>query len=107
MTYTIVKVVALVRNIDHSSTKITYSLEDFSGQIEGHFWLNEEDSLNSPQIMMNTYARVVGTVRNTAGAKSIIIFSAEPITTINELNTHLLEVVENRYVAEEFLKVRI
>lgn len=105
LTYRLVKLVALVRNIDHSSTKITYRLEDFTGQIDGNLWLDEEDSLKNPQIMLNTYAEVVASVRTTNGVKNLMIFKISPITTINEANTHWLEVLGCRFMSEEFSKV--
>lgn len=99
-----VSIVALVRNILHSSTKITYTLEDFTGQIEGLLWLEEGDSANTPQLLLNTYARVYCSVRNQGGKKVLMIYNIAPISSINELNTHLLEVINARYMAEEYGK---
>lgn len=96
--------VAIVRNVDHSSTKITYRLEDHTGQIDAHHWLEEGDSLNSPQVAINAYARVFGSVRNQGGGKTIMIFRLEPMQTINELTNHMLEVLNAYYRAEEVSK---
>lgn len=100
----IVTFVAIVRNVDHSSTKITYRLEDHTGQIDAHHWLEEGDSLNSPQVAINAYARVFGSVRNQGGGKTIMIFRLEPMQTINELTNHMLEVLNAYYRAEEVSK---
>ncbi len=105
ITCKLVKLIALVRNIEHSSTKITYRLEDFTGQIDGNVWLDEEDTLKNPQIMLNNYAEVIGSVRTTNGVKNIMIFKISSVTTVNEVNTHWLEVLGNRYMAEEYCKV--
>lgn len=97
--------VAIVRNIDHSSTKITYNLEDHTGQIDAHFWLEDGANPNAgPQISVNTYCRVHGSVRSQDKGKTIMLFKIEPITTINDVTTHLLEVLNTRYTAEKFSK---
>jgi replication factor A2 len=99
--YKMITTVALVRNIDHSTTKITYELEDLTGTIPGHYWIEENDS-QQKNIQLNTYVRVVGSLRSTSGTKSIMIFNIHPVSGINELNTHLLEVINARYLAEEY-----
>lgn len=54
--------------------------------------------------MLNTYARVVGAVRQQGDAKSIMIYKIQPVSGINEVNTHYLEVVNARYQAEEYYR---
>lgn len=100
----IVTFVAIVRSVDHSSTKITYRLEDHTGQIDAHHWLEEGDSMNSPQVAINAYARIFGSVRNQGGGKTLMIFRLEPMPTINELTNHMLEVLNAYYRAEEVSK---
>lgn len=100
----VVTFVAIVRSVDHSSTKITYRLEDHTGQIDAHHWLEEGDTLNTPQVAINAYARVFGSVRNQSGGKTIMIFRLEPMQTINELTNHMLEVLNAYYRAEELSK---
>lgn len=103
MEYKMVTVVAVVRNIDHSTTKFTYSLEDLTGNILGHFWIEENDS-QQQHIQLNTYVRIVGALRSQNGSRSIMIFKIHPISGVNELNTHLLEVINARYLAEEYAR---
>lgn len=98
-----ITVVAVVRNIEHSTTKITYDLEDLTGTIAGHYWIEENDS-QQRNIQLNTYVRVVGSLRATGGTKSIMIFNIHPVGGINEVNTHLLEVINARYLAEEYAR---
>lgn len=101
----IATIVGIVRNIDHSATKITYRLEDHTGQIDSHQWIEENDStIVTPQVLVNTYARAYGSVRNQGGGKTIMIFRLETVTTPNELTTHLLEVLNARFKAEEYSK---
>jgi len=102
--YKMITLVAVVRNIDHSSTKITYALEDFSGRINAHLWVEEGDAPTSSGIMLNTYARVIGAVRQQSDVKSIMIFKIQPAKGINEVSTHYLEVINARYQAEEYFR---
>lgn len=122
--YKMFTTVGVVRNIEHSSTKITYSLQDktgkitvmiysetqsqllnnFSGQINAHLWVEEGDSPSSSAIMLNTYARVIGAVRQQGDVKSIMIYKIHPVKSINEVSTHYMEVVNARYQAEEYHK---
>lgn len=99
-----VTLVAIVRSSEHTSTKITYQLEDHTGQINAHYWLEEGDSINAPQVASNSYVRVYGSARSTEGRKTIMIFRIEPLANVNELTNHLLEVLHARYTAEELAK---
>lgn len=98
--------VAIVRNIEHSSTKITYTLEDYSGRLDALLWLEEGDSgeMKSPLIPLDSYVRIVGSVRTSGGTKNVMIFKIDPIRTINEVSTHYLEVLMARYKGEELGK---
>ncbi|XP_055848216.1 replication protein A 32 kDa subunit, partial [Episyrphus balteatus] len=104
MTFGMVTSVAIVRSIDTSSTKMTYHLEDHTGQIEAHYWLEEGDSLKAPDIMLNSYAKVFGTVRQHGGQKTLMVFKMLPVNDANQVVTHLLEVLHSRYKAEEYSK---
>lgn len=102
MVFGTVQLVAIVRSIEFTTTKITYMLEDHTGNIEAHTWLEEGDVKKSPQIVVNTYATVFGSVRNQGGRKTLIVFKIESVKSPNEVTTHLLEVVNARYSAESY-----
>lgn len=102
--YSMVTFVAIVRNIEHSSTKITYQLEDHTGQVDAHLWLEEGDTMHVPGIVAQMYARVVGSVRNQGGSKAVMIFKIDQVSSPNEVTTHLLEVLNARYKGEEYSK---
>ncbi|KAG5672007.1 hypothetical protein PVAND_002170 [Polypedilum vanderplanki] len=95
-----VNLVAVVKNIEHSSTKISYELEDFTGRITANLWIDEDVPRNQ-NIMINSYVRVIGGVRCQNSAKSIMVYKIDPVGGINEINTHYIEVVNARYAAEE------
>ncbi|XP_037028283.1 replication protein A 32 kDa subunit [Bradysia coprophila] len=104
MVFGTVQLVAIVRKIDFTSTKITYILEDHTGKIEAHTWLEEGDTSKTPQIVVNTYATVFGSVRNQGGTKTLIVFRIESVKSPNEVTTHLLEVLNARYSAEHYAR---
>lgn len=104
MSFGMVSIVGIIRNIEHSSTKITVTIEDHTGQIDAHLWLEDGDVGNMPSLLLNTYARVYGSIRNQGGAKALMIYKIEALSSINELTTHLLEVLNARYMAEDFSK---
>lgn len=54
--------------------------------------------------MLNTYVRVIGAVRQQGDTKSIMIYKIRPVSGINEVNTHYIEVVNARYQAEEYYR---
>lgn len=101
MTFGMATIVGIVRNVEHSSTKITYTMEDSTGRIEAHLWLEEGDNVNQPNIITNTYARVFGALRAQGGGKTIMLFKIVPVETANEVTTHMLEVLMTRYKAED------
>ncbi|XP_055325468.1 replication protein A 32 kDa subunit [Sitodiplosis mosellana] len=102
MAFGMVSIVGIVRNVEHSSTKITVTVEDHSGQIDAHLWLEDGDGSNMPALLLNTYVRVFGSIRNQGGTKALMIFKIDPLSSINELTTHLLEVLNARFLAEDF-----
>lgn len=104
MAFGMVNVVGIVRKIEHSSTKITFTIEDITGRIDGLLWLEEGDTANTPALLENTYARIYGSIRNQGGTKVLMIFNISSIGSINELNTHYLEILNAKYMAEEFSK---
>lgn len=103
LNYTVITVVAIIRKIDYTSTKITYTLEDHTGKIDAHFWLEEENA-KQPALTQNAYARVIGALRTAGDNKVIIIYHAEEITKIGDVSTHLLEILFSRFQAEAFQK---
>lgn len=101
--YGIVKMVAILRNIEVTSTRIIYKLEDHTGRIDAHLWLEEGSSeQQDPLIKTGKYVSIFGSVRSQANSKVIMVFKITPVNNPNIVNTHLLEVLNTRYSAEEF-----
>lgn len=104
MAFGMVTMVGIVRGIETSSTKIVYTLEDFTGRIEAVYWVENEDNINQPDVMEGAYARVFGSVKTTGGKKCLMTFKIQSVNDPNEVNTHILEVLAARYKAEEYSK---
>lgn len=88
---------AIVRKFDVTSTKVTYQLEDHTGRISGVLWL-EQDSESQAKLPVQegVYCRVFATIRNQNSEKLLMILKIAPITSINEITTHLIEVLHVR-----------
>ncbi|XP_058124227.1 replication protein A 32 kDa subunit [Anopheles ziemanni] len=105
--YAMISLVAIVRDVEFSSTKVTYQLEDHTGRIDAHFWLEEDGAVNTPSVAPNSYARVVGSVRNQGGSKAIMTYKIDQVNSPNDVTTHLLEVLHARYKSEENNKRKV
>ncbi|XP_058058890.1 replication protein A 32 kDa subunit isoform X2 [Anopheles bellator] len=99
--YTMITIVAIVRKVEYASTNVTYELEDHTGRINAHYWLDDNTPNSTPSVVPHSYARVVGSVRNQDGTKVIMIFKIDQVNSPNECTTHLLEVMHARYKLEE------
>lgn len=99
-----ISTVAIVRNINHTSTKISYDLEDMTGTISAHLWIEDNEAPTISGVNINTYVRVVGSVRQQGDEKLLLVYKIQPVEGINEVNTHFLEVVNARYMAEGYVK---
>lgn len=102
--FAMINTVVIVRKIDFTSTKITYTLEDHTGQIDAHFWLEGDDTSNQPNMTLNCYARIIGSLRNVGDTKAVVIYHAEEILDPNEVTAHMLEVLHSRFKAEAYQK---
>lgn len=102
-TYGMVSLVAIVRKIEYTSTKITYTVEDHTGRMEAHYWI-DEDSAKQPKVTQNAYAQILGSLRKVGDQNVVIIYDAEEVEKINEVTTHLLEILFCRFKAEQFTK---
>lgn len=88
-------VVGIVRNIELTSTKIVYTVQDWSGIITGMLWLEGEtgDDQKSTNVIENTYCRMTGTKRMQDSKPCLFIYSIVPIENLTELTYHFLQIV--------------
>lgn len=88
--------VALIRRVEVSSTKVTYLLDDGTGGITGVFWLESTDTEEQqviPPVVENTYCRVYASLRTNQGKKHIFVFRIMNLDNLNDLTRHILEVM--------------
>jgi len=88
--------VALVRSSDITSTRAIFLLDDTTGQLEGRFIFNKDDTGSNrdfAEIEVGSYCRIYGTHRSESGQPFIHLFVIRPLEDFNDLTTHLLEVI--------------
>lgn len=88
-------VVGIVRSVELTSTKIVYTVQDWSGTITGMLWLEGEsgDDQKATTVIENTYCRMTGTKRMQDSKPCLFIYSIVPIENMNELTYHFLQVI--------------
>ncbi|XP_078039246.1 replication protein A 32 kDa subunit-like [Augochlora pura] len=89
----IVSILGILRSVEESATKETYIIEDQTGTITAFRWLEAEKSSSSPTFKIDTYVRVYGHLREQNDVPHILMLKMMPMTELNELTTHLLEVM--------------
>ncbi|CAH0554670.1 unnamed protein product [Brassicogethes aeneus] len=108
MSCQILKLVALVKNIEVLSTKIVFSIEDHTGSVKAILWLeNENEADDLPNINVGNYITLYGCLRANIREKLIAAVHINVITDCNVITTHLLEVIAVRLDAEAKSKEKI
>lgn len=90
--------VGLVRSSTETSTRLDYEIDDMTAPplAVRQFVDNDENTPDAERTLMireNIYVRVHGHVRAFAGKRSVVAFRVAPIADMNELTTHMLEVI--------------
>jgi len=95
----IITIVGLIRSVEQTTTKISYQIDDGTGLMEGVVYVGSDGDASTtatavPQVIMleGTYGRVVGALRKNKDTKYITIFKSMPITDMNEVTCHMMEV---------------
>lgn len=100
-----VVIVALVKTVEQLTTHVNYDVTDYTGNIRIQHWLDDsddksDDSTYKPMVE-NTYIEVMGTVKTTREQRHMVAFSVRPVTDLNRLTAHLLEVMHCKKKAAE------
>jgi len=101
-----VSILGIVNKVDQVTTKVSYTIQDSTGEIQAVKWLEGDGTDTANTIMENTYVTVVGTARTQQGKKHVMVFKIQPLYDINQLTTHILEVIKTPYVLEEINKLQ-
>jgi len=77
-------------------TNIQYKIDDTtSAPMDVKHWVDAEDpSVDSAVLPPGTYVKVSGNLRSFQNVKSVVAFSVRPLEDMNEITSHMLEVVQ-------------
>ncbi|XP_026225725.1 replication protein A 32 kDa subunit [Anabas testudineus] len=91
-----VTIVGVIRSTDKSMTNIQYKVDDMTGApMDVKQWVDTEDpSVDSTVLPPGTYVKVSGNLRSFQNHRSIVAFSVRPLEDMNEITSHMLEVVQ-------------
>lgn len=90
-----VTIVGIIRSTDKSMTNIQYKVDDMTGApMDVKQWVDTEDpSVDSTVLPPGTYVKVSGNLRSFQNHRSVVAFSVRPLEDMNEITSHMLEVV--------------
>lgn len=91
-----VTIVGIIRSTDKSMTNIQYKVDDMTGApMDVKQWVDTEDpSVDSTVLPPGTYVKVSGNLRSFQNHRSVVAFSVRPLEDMNEITSHMLEVVQ-------------
>ncbi|XP_062846004.1 replication protein A 32 kDa subunit-like isoform X2 [Trichomycterus rosablanca] len=89
-----VSVVGLNRKAEWTETNVVYSVDDMTGPpLDVKLWLNiENDDLNNCTIPSGSYIKVQ--------YRFLIAFSIRPVKDLNEITSHMLEVIQAHLLSD-------
>ncbi|XP_062254832.1 replication protein A 32 kDa subunit isoform X1 [Platichthys flesus] len=88
--------VGVIRSTDKSMTNIQYKVDDMTGApMDVKQWVDTEDpGVDSTVLPPGTYVKVSGNLRSFQNNRSVVAFSVRPLEDMNEITSHMLEVVQ-------------
>ncbi|KAM6935167.1 replication protein A 32 kDa subunit [Lycodopsis pacificus] len=91
-----VTIVGIIRSTDKSMTNIQYKIDDMTGApMDVKQWVDTEDpGVDSTVLPPGTYVKVSGNLRSFQNHRSVVAFSVRPLEDMNEITSHMLEVVQ-------------
>lgn len=95
-----VTIVGVIRSTDKSMTNIQYKVDDMtSAPMDVKQWVDTEDpSVDNTVLPPGTYVKVSGNLRSFQNHRSVVAFSVRPLEDMNEITSHMLEVVQAHMV---------
>ncbi|XP_068189827.1 replication protein A 32 kDa subunit-like [Antennarius striatus] len=89
-----VSVVGVVRGFAPFVTNVQYSVDDMTGPpLNVKQWVDTEQCPLLEFASVGTYVKVIGNLRNFSGQRSLLAMSVRCIVDLNEITSHMLEVV--------------
>ncbi|XP_054638591.1 replication protein A 32 kDa subunit isoform X2 [Dunckerocampus dactyliophorus] len=95
-----VTIVGIIRSTDKSMTNIQYKVDDMtSAPMDVKQWVDTEDpSVDGNVLPPGTYVKISGNLRSFQNNRSVVAFSVRPLEDMNEITSHMLEVVQAHMV---------
>lgn len=95
-----VTIVGVIRSTDKSMTNIQYKVDDMTGApMDVKQWVDTEDpTMDSTVLPPGTYVKVSGNLRSFQNHRSVVAFGVRPLEDMNEITSHMLEVVQAHMV---------
>nr|XP_020445899.1 replication protein A 32 kDa subunit [Monopterus albus] len=95
-----VTIVGIIRSTDKSMTNIQYKVDDMTAApMDVKQWVDTEDpSVDSTVLPPGTYVKISGNLRSFQNHRSVVAFSVRPLEDMNEITSHMLEVVQAHMV---------
>lgn len=95
-----VTILGIIRHTDKSMTNIQYKVDDMtSAPMDVKQWVDTEDpGVDSTVLPPGTYVKVSGNLRSFQNHRSVVAFSVRPIEDMNEITSHMLDVVQAHMV---------
>mmetsp|Transcript_520 Transcript_520/g.678 ORF Transcript_520/g.678 Transcript_520/m.678 type:complete len:277 (-) Transcript_520:4507-5337(-) len=97
---TMCKIVCAVRSMEEASTNFSFLVEDGTGLCEVKQWLDVNDAAQNNAVedmrrdcQDNVYVRVIGTVKDYDGKRTVVANNVRKCSTANELTHHMLEAI--------------
>lgn len=90
-----VTILGVIRSTEKSMTNIQYKVDDMTGApMDVKQWVDTEDpSVDGSVLPPGTYVKVSGNLRSFQNHRSLVAFSIRPLDDMNEITSHMLEVV--------------
>lgn len=93
-----VTLVGIVRSVQRQSNHNIYEVDDHTGPwLRVIQWLEDMDESDPEYIdetmVINTYVRIFGTLRNMTGDIHLVTFTIFPITSYSDITHHMVQVV--------------
>ncbi|XP_054855463.1 replication protein A 32 kDa subunit [Eublepharis macularius] len=90
-----VVIVGIIRQAEKAPTNILYKVDDMTAApMDVRQWVDtDEEGSENVVVPPGTYVKVAGHLRSFQNKKSLVAFKLMPLEDMNELTTHMLEVV--------------
>ncbi|GFO05090.1 replication protein a 32 kda subunit-like [Plakobranchus ocellatus] len=106
-----VTLVGLIKSVNESPTRIDYVIDDMTGpplDVRRFNDSDENEEMEAPTSNAyppNTYVRINGLLRAFGGKRTVNAFKITPLTDMNELTCHMLEVIHASATSQQQLQM--